>query len=159
MSAHDFPGRTGHRRAATKALKSLGEAFLAGVERASKSRQLGLPEPAVRRAAPPGRAGRGSWRAKQADRTVNLDGPPVQAAFDKDGNRPRPPGLRQKCGVELSQIDQSGAKLKFSQSIAGVSTVSLLPGIVEASLNELPIPKRMRWAARRKSSSARPSGW
>src|SRR5690606_28459218 len=63
-----------------------------------------------------------------------------------------------KCGVDLSQIDTSGAKLKFVQSIAGQPAVSLLPGIVEASLNDLPIPKRMRWADR-KEEFVRPTQW
>ncbi|MDX5297318.1 MAG: glycine--tRNA ligase subunit beta, partial [Gammaproteobacteria bacterium] len=67
-------------------------------------------------------------------------------------------GFARKCGVEIAQIDRSGAKLRFSQSIAGQPAATLLPGIVSAALNELPIPKRMRWAAR-KEEFVRPTQW
>ncbi len=60
--------------------------------------------------------------------------------------------------MDLQQIDKSGPKLRFSQTIAGQPAAGLLPGIVEASLNELPIPKRMRWAARREEF-VRPTQW
>ncbi|MNQ24675.1 Glycine--tRNA ligase beta subunit [compost metagenome] len=96
---------------------------------------------------------------QQPDRSVNLDGPPLQAAFDKDGQPTQAAlGFARKCGVDLEQIDRSGAKLKFVQSIPGQPAASLLPGIVENSLNELPIPKRMRWAARREEF-VRPTQW
>ena len=83
----------------------------------------------------------------------------VQAAFDADGNPTQAAlGFAKKCGVELSEIDQSGPKLRYSQSIAGKPTASLLPTIVEDSLNDLPIPKRMRWGAR-KEEFVRPTQW
>ena len=159
MSAHDFLVELGTEELPPKALKSLGEAFLAGVEKGLKAAGLGYQS--ARYYAAPRRLAVlvEALASQQPDRTVNLDGPPVQAAFDKDGNPTQAAlGFAKKCGVELSQIDQSGPKLKFSQSIAGQSTVSLLPGIVEASLNELPIPKRMRWAAR-KEEFVRPTQW
>ena len=96
---------------------------------------------------------------QQADRSVNLDGPPRQAAFDAEGNPTQAAlGFAKKCGVELSEIDQSGPKLRFSQNIVGKPTTSLLPTIVEDSLNDLPIPKRMRWGAR-KEEFVRPTQW
>lgn len=159
MSAHDFLVELGTEELPPKALKSLGEAFLAGVEKGLKAAGLGYQS--ARYYAAPRRLAVlvEALASQQPDRTVNLDGPPVQAAFDKDGNPTQAAlGFAKKCGVELSQIDQSGPKLKFSQSIAGQSTVGLLPGIVEASLNELPIPKRMRWAAR-KEEFVRPTQW
>jgi glycyl-tRNA synthetase beta chain len=42
--------------------------------------------------------------------------------------------------------------------IVGKPTASLLPTIVEDSLNDLPIPKRMRWGAR-KEEFVRPTQW
>lgn len=159
MSAHDFLVELGTEELPPKALKSLGEAFLAGVEKGLKA--AGLSYQSARYYAAPRRLAVQveALASQQPDRTVNLDGPPVQAAFDKDGNPTQAAlGFAKKCGVELSQIDQSGPKLKFSQSIAGQSTVSLLPGIVEAALNDLPIPKRMRWAAR-KEEFVRPTQW
>ncbi|MBB6340719.1 glycyl-tRNA synthetase beta chain [Pseudomonas fluvialis] len=159
MSAHDFLVELGTEELPPKALKSLGEAFLAGVEKGLKA--AGLSYQSARYYAAPRRLAVlvEALASQQPDRTVNLDGPPVQAAFDKDGNPTQAAlGFAKKCGVELSQIDQSGPKLKFSQSIAGQNTASLLPGIVEASLADLPIPKRMRWAAR-KEEFVRPTQW
>jgi glycyl-tRNA synthetase beta chain len=96
---------------------------------------------------------------QQPDRSINLDGPPRQAAFDAEGNPTQAAlGFAKKCGVELSEIDQSGPKLRFSQHIAGKPTASLLPTIVEDSLNDLPIPKRMRWGAS-KEEFVRPTQW
>lgn len=96
---------------------------------------------------------------QQPDRSINLDGPPRQAAFDAEGNPTQAAlGFAKKCGVDLSEIDQSGPKLRYSQSIKGKPTTSLLPTIVEDSLNDLPIPKRMRWAAR-KEEFVRPTQW
>jgi glycyl-tRNA synthetase beta chain len=159
MSAQDFLVELGTEELPPKALKSLGDAFLAGVEKGLKAAGLGYA--AARVYAAPRRLAVlvEQLAAQQPDRTVNLDGPPVQAAFDKDGNPTQAAlGFAKKCGVELSQIDTSGPKLKFSQSIAGQPAVSLLAGIVEASLNELPIPKRMRWGAR-KTEFVRPTQW
>ena len=53
---------------------------------------------------------------------------PRQAAFDAEGNPTQAAlGFAKKCGVELSEIDQSGPKLRFSQVIVGKPTASLLP--------------------------------
>ena len=159
MSAQDFLVELGTEELPPKALKSLGEAFLAGIEKGLKT--AGLSYGKARMYAAPRRLAVliDGLDAQQPDRTVNLDGPPVQAAFDKDGNPTQAAlGFAKKCGVDLALVDQSGPKLKFSQSIAGQPAVSLLPGIVETSLNDLPIPKRMRWAAR-KEEFVRPTQW
>ena len=159
MSARDFLVELGTEELPPKALKTLGEAFLAGIEKGLKA--AGLSYSASRYYAAPRRLAVliEQLEEQQADRTQNLDGPPVQAAFDKDGNPTQAAlGFAKKCGVELSAIDQSGPKLKFSQSIPGQAAAGLLPSIVETSLNELPIPKRMRWGAR-KTEFVRPSQW
>lgn len=159
MSAKDFLVELGTEELPPKALKSLGEAFLAGIEKGLKA--AGLTYAAARCYAAPRRLAVqiDQLAVQQPDRTVNLDGPPLQAAFDASGNPTQAAlGFAKKCGVDLEQIDKSGPKLKFSQSIAGQPAVDLLPGIVETSLNELPIPKRMRWAARREEF-VRPTQW
>lgn len=159
MSAKDFLVELGTEELPPKALKSLGEAFLAGIEKGLKA--AGLTYVAARCYAAPRRLAVqiDQLAVQQPDRTMNLDGPPLQAAFDASGNPTQAAlGFAKKCGVDLEQIDKSGPKLKFSQSIAGQPAVGLLPGIVETSLNELPIPKRMRWAARREEF-VRPPQW
>lgn len=159
MSTQDFLVELGTEELPPKALKTLAEAFLAGVEKGLKA--AGLAYEGARYYAAPRRLAVlvSALATQQPDRSVNLDGPPVQAAFDKDGQPTQAAlGFARKCGVDLEQIDRSGAKLKFVQSIPGQPAASLLPGIVENSLNELPIPKRMRWAARREEF-VRPTQW
>jgi glycyl-tRNA synthetase beta chain (EC 6.1.1.14) len=159
MSAKDFLVELGTEELPPKALKSLGEAFLAGIEKGLKA--AGLTYAAARCYAAPRRLAVqiDQLAVQQPDRTVNLDGPPLQAAFDASGNPTQAAlGFAKKCGVDLELIDKSGPKLKFSQTIAGQPAAGLLPGIVETSLNDLPIPKRMRWAARREEF-VRPTQW
>ena len=159
MSAHDFLVELGTEELPPKTLKNLGQAFLSGVEKGLKA--AGLSYSSARIYAAPRRLAVlvEQLEEQQADRSLNLDGPPVQAAFDKDGNPTQAAlGFAKKCGVDLAQIDASGPKLKFSQNIAGQPAISLLPGIVETSLNELPIAKRMRWGAR-KTEFVRPTQW
>ena len=159
MSAQDFLVELGTEELPPKALKTLGQAFLAGVEKGLKA--AGLNYTASRYYAAPRRLAVlvSQLDTHQPDRVMNLDGPPMQAAFDADGNPTAAAlGFAKKCCVDLSEIDTSGPKLRYSQSIAGKTAASLLPEIVETSLNELPIPKRMRWGARR-TEFVRPTQW
>lgn len=159
MSALDFLVELGTEELPPKALKSLGEAFLAGIEKGLKDAGLGYA--AARFFAAPRRLAVvvEQLATQQPDRSVNLDGPPIQAAFNAEGEPTQAAlGFARKCGVDLAEIDRSGPKLKFSRTIEGQPAAQLLPGIVESSLNDLPIPKRMRWAAR-KEEFVRPTQW
>ncbi len=163
MNAHDFLVELGTEELPPKALKSLGEAFLEGIKLELK--KLGLHEGDFYRAARMYAAPRRlavlieGLASQKPGMTITMHGPPIQAAFDKDGNPTQAAlGFAKKCGVELNQIDQSGPKLKFNSQEAPQAIVELLPRIVEASLNNLPIPKRMRWAAR-KEEFVRPTQW
>ena len=159
MSAQDFLVELGTEELPPKALATLGDAFLAGIEKGLQAAGLNYSDKTVyaapRRLAVLIR----NLDTQQPDRSINVDGPPRQAAFDAEGNPTQAAlGFAKKCGVDLSEIDQSGAKLRFSQHIPGKATASLLPTIVEDSLNDLPIPKRMRWGAR-KEEFVRPTQW
>lgn len=159
MSAQDFLIELGTEELPPKALNTLADAFLAGIEKGLHS--AGLKFAAKKVYAAPRRLAvlLTALETQQPDRSINLDGPPRQAAFDAEGNPTQAAlGFAKKCGVELSEIDQSGPKLRFSQVITGKPTASLLPTIVEDSLNDLPIPKRMRWGAR-KEEFVRPTQW
>ena len=159
MSAQDFLVELGTEELPPKALSTLGDAFLAGIEKGLQA--AGLNYSAKHVYAAPRRLAVliRNLDTQQPDRSINVDGPPRQAAFDAEGNPTQAAlGFAKKCGVDLSEIDQSGAKLRFSQHIPGKATASLLPTIVEDSLNDLPIPKRMRWGAR-KEEFVRPTQW
>ena len=101
--------------------------------------------------------------AAQSAQNLRLKGPPVNAAFGKDG-APTAAATRfaEKCGVDVGALKRvtegKGEFLFFEGSKPGQTTASLLPGIVQKALEALPIPKRMRWG----SSSAefvRPVHW
>ncbi|MFD1260928.1 glycine--tRNA ligase subunit beta [Entomomonas asaccharolytica] len=159
MSTQDFLVELGTEELPPKALKSLAEAFQKGIEKGLKDAGLNYQTShyyaAPRRLAVLVEA----LEEQQADRTINVDGPPIQAAFTAEGEPTQAAlGFARKCGVELSAIDQSGAKLRFAQTIKGQATASLLPDIIRSALDNLPIPKRMRWAARREEF-VRPTQW
>ena len=159
MSARDFLVELGTEELPPKALNTLANAFRDGITKGLKA--AGLSHGAVKVYAAPRRLAVSivQLAERQDDRSQALDGPPVQAAFDADGEPTKAAlGFARKCGVEISEIDRSGAKLRFEQHIPGQATVSLLPSIVEESLNALPIPKRMRWGAR-KEEFVRPTQW
>jgi len=163
MSAHDFLVELGTEELPPKSLKLLGEAFLSGIKNGLK--QAGLHEgdfyTSARVYAAPRRLAVliENLASEKPGMQVIQDGPPIQAAFTADGTPTQAAlGFAKKCGVELDQIDQSGPKLKFTKVVPGQPIQDLLPGIVEASLNALPIPKRMRWGAR-KTEFVRPTQW
>jgi glycyl-tRNA synthetase beta chain len=159
MSALDFLVELGTEELPPKALGKLSDAFRSGIEKGLK--EAGLNHGRVQAFAAPRRLAVliEQLDSEQPDRSINLDGPPLQAAFDAEGEPTQAAlGFARKCGVDLAEIDRSGPKLRYSRSIPGQLTAELLPGIVETSLNELPIPKRMRWAAR-KEEFVRPTQW
>lgn len=159
MSAQDFLVELGTEELPPKALNSLSEAFLAGIEQGLKAAGLeyrkATPYAAPRRLAVVVEA----LATQQPDRVVNLDGPPAQAAFDAEGQPTAAAlGFARKCGVELADIDCSGPKLRFSRTTPGQAAANLLPEIVDSALAELPIPRRMRWGTR-KEEFVRPAQW
>lgn len=163
MSAHDFLVELGTEELPPKTLKGLSEAFLSGIKNGLK--QAGLHEgdfyTSARVYAAPRRLAVmiENLASEKPGMQVVQDGPPVQAAFDTEGKPTQAAlGFAKKCGVELDQIDKSGPKLKFTKIVPGQPIQDLLPGIVEASLNALPIAKRMRWGAR-KTEFVRPTQW
>ncbi|MBU0950608.1 MAG: glycine--tRNA ligase subunit beta [Gammaproteobacteria bacterium] len=159
MSALDFLVELGTEELPPKALGKLSDAFRTGIEKGLKD--AGLKHGRVQAFAAPRRLAVliEQLDTEQPDRSINLDGPPLQAAFDAEGEPTQAAlGFARKCGVDLAEVDRSGPKLRYSRSIPGQASAELLPAIVETSLNELPIPKRMRWAAR-KEEFVRPTQW
>ena len=100
---------------------------------------------------------------QQPDQTIEKLGPNVSGAFDADGKPTKAAeGFARSCGVEFSQLQRTqtdkGERLVFRSAEPGKLTLELLPGIVESALAQLPIPKRMRWGARR-DEFVRPAHW
>ncbi|WP_090276622.1 glycine--tRNA ligase subunit beta [Halopseudomonas litoralis] len=159
MLALDFLVELGTEELPPKALKRLADAFQEGVEKGLN--EAGLQYQSARYFAAPRRLAVfvEQLATQQPDRTSQMDGPPLKAAFDADGQPTQAAlGFARKCGVELSELDQSGPRLRHVQNIPGQASADLLPAIVDNALAALPIPKRMRWGAG-KTEFVRPTQW
>jgi glycyl-tRNA synthetase beta chain len=101
--------------------------------------------------------------ATQADRELLQRGPPVSVAYDADGlPTPAARAFAAKCGVSVDTLDRTktdkGEWLACRTIEAGRSAADLLPAIVRDALDNLPIPRRMRWGAV-PDEFARPVHW
>jgi len=99
----------------------------------------------------------------QADQSQERRGPALKAAYDAEGNPTRAAqGFARGCGVDVSELEQretpKGTWLYFVKSVAGQQTRELLGDIVQKSLDQLPIPKRMRWGSGQ-TEFVRPVHW
>ncbi len=82
----------------------------------------------------------------QQDRTVERHGPAVQAAFDADGKPTKAAeGFARSVGISVDELETKDGKLFFARSEKGQPTAQLIPAILQTALDNLPIPKRMRW--------------
>ena len=152
MSTRDFLFELGTEELPPLALpeleRSLAASIRAGLEAA------GLPHGALHAYAAPRRLAVLVHELvdTQPEQRIKRRGPPVNAAFDKQGAPTRAAtAFADSCGVALDALGRitegKGEFLYFEGSKPGASTASLLPGIVQAALDALPIPKRMRWGA------------
>ncbi|MCW9047866.1 MAG: glycine--tRNA ligase subunit beta, partial [Gammaproteobacteria bacterium] len=133
-----------------KALNKLSDAFLSGIEAGLK--EAGVEFKKITAYATPRRLAVliKAVAVAQADRDIEKLGPNVKAAYDKDGNATKAAqGFARGCGVEVSELatteTEKGERLVFRIQEKGKPTVDLIAAIVEQSLAQLPIPKRMRW--------------
>ena len=146
-----------------KSLKSLGLAFRDGIVKGLQERQLGFGE--VQWFASPRRLAVliEAVQLQAPDQAVEALGPPVDRARDEAGNwTPAAIGFARKQGVEPDQLQEidtpKGARLGLRSTVKGASTSACLNDIVQGSIQQLPIPKRMRWGASR-VEFVRPVHW
>ncbi|MCJ7556387.1 MAG: glycine--tRNA ligase subunit beta [Gammaproteobacteria bacterium] len=146
-----------------KALRALSAAFTAGVHKGLQDALLTHGE--VQSYATPRRLAVKvlALQTQQADQEIVLKGPPVKVAFDAQGNPGRAAiSFAEKCGVQVQDLEQEdtpkGAWLVYRGIEKGRAASSLLGPIVQAALDALPIPKRMRWGAG-KAEFVRPVHW
>ncbi len=163
MSTKDFLAELGTEELPPKALPKLSQAFASGIETGLK--ELGLRFGEIEVFATPRRLAVrvNALSDFQPDSIVEKVGPAVKAAFDKEGLPTKAAsGFARSCGVEVSQLSTTlkdgTEKLFYSKNEPGAETVSLLPAIVQKSLDKLPIPKRMRWGSSR-IEFVRPVHW
>ena len=89
-------------------------------------------------------------QTEQPNKEIERRGPAIQAAFDAEGQPTKAAlGFARSCGVDIQDLDRQktdkGEWLLFKQIQIGKKTSDLLPSIAEKALNQLPIPKKMRW--------------
>ena len=150
MSTRDLLVEIGTEELPPKALKGLSEAFAAGVVDGLKAADL--HHGAVQVFAAPRRLAVLVKKlvATQADKIVERRGPALTAAFDDEGIPSKAAeGFARSCGVAVDDLErletEQGAWLVFRAHMPGQPTAKLIPDVVRAALDKLPIPKRMRW--------------
>ncbi len=159
----DFLVEIGTEELPPKSLLTLANAFADGVAKGLDG--AGLVHGAIERFATPRRMAVRVRRLveQQPDRAIERRGPPLKAAFDAQG-APTQAALAfaRSCGTEVSALEKletpKGVWMVHRGTETGASTVSLLPGIVQAALDALPIAKRMRWGAG-EAEFVRPVHW
>ncbi len=160
----DFLVELGTEELPPKALLALSESFRDGL--VSRLATAGLEHGAVQAFATPRRLAvrvkRLSLRAPE--QKLQRRGPPASAAFDAQGQPTRAAlAFAQSCGVALEALgrekDAKGNEyLSFTGVKPGAMARDLLPGFVSEALDQLPVPKRMRWGAG-EAQFVRPVHW
>ena len=152
MNRHDFLVEIGAEEMPPKSLVALGEAFrdgvVAGLDAAGLSHGAALAYFTPRRLA----VQVTKLLDRQPEQRIERRGPPVSAAFDAAGKPTRAAtAFADSCGVKVDELtrlnDNKGEFLFCRTTRPGEQAAKLLPGIVQAALDQLPIARRMRWGA------------
>ena len=152
MNRHDFLVEIGAEEMPPKSLRALGESFRDGVVAGLGS--AGLTFATATAYYTPRRLAVKVTKLldRQPEQRIERRGPPVSAAFDASGTPTRAAtAFAESCGVkveELARINDNKGEFLFCRATrAGEPAAKLLPGIVRAALDALPIARRMRWGA------------
>ncbi len=99
----------------------------------------------------------------QEDEEKMVFGPPVQAAFDKDGNPTKAAqGFARAHGMDASALTvektAKGEVVCIRKEIKGRETIELLSEVLPTLITSIPFPKSMRWGSS-SISFARPIHW
>ena len=163
MSTETLLVELGTEELPPKALKTLGLAFRDGIVRGLTERKLGFGE--IQWFATPRRLAVliSEVQLQAPDETVETLGPPVASARDKSGSwSPAAMGFAKKQGVTPEQLQEfdtpKGSRLGLKSTVKGANTSASLNEIIQGSIQQLPIPKRMRWGASR-VEFVRPVHW
>jgi glycyl-tRNA synthetase beta chain len=163
MAKRDFLFELGTEELPPKSLFTLARALADGVTKGLAAAALGHAE--VEWFATPRRLAVRvhALAERQPDQEIKRQGPAVANAFDAAGQATKAAaGFAASCGVsveELQQVDgPKGRVLMFVGTKKGEPTAALLPPIVKAALDALPIAKRMRWGAG-ENEFVRPVHW
>lgn len=150
MMPRDLLIEIGTEELPPKALTTLSGAFRRGVEEGLG--KAGLSFQSIQEFASPRRLAVlvKALPIGQGDKTVERRGPALTAAFDEEGVPTKAAqGFAASCGVTVDQLERvetdKGAWLVHRSVQPGRKTAEVIPEVVQAALDRLPIPKRMRW--------------
>ncbi len=153
VERRDFLFEIGTEELPPKALPELEQALRTGLETQLAAAHL-RHGPIASFATPRRLAVRVSRLAsRQPEQTVRRRGPPLRVAVDAAGQPTRAAqAFAASCGVDLTLLgrerdEQNNEYLWFGGTRPGAAALGLLPGIITAVLDALPIPRRMRWGA------------
>ena len=163
MPSRDFLVEIGTEELPPKALDNLAASLEQGIVKGLNREELNFT--ASYRYATPRRLAVliHELQPQQADKTIERLGPAVSAAFTGQGAPTKAAqGFARSCGVAVEELDRSKSgdveKLVFSLKESGRPVQDLLPRLVRDALEQLPVPKRMRWGASREGF-VRPVHW
>jgi glycyl-tRNA synthetase beta chain len=150
IAHHDFLLEIGTEELPPKALLTLQNALVAAL--GAGLDKAGLSHGEISGFATPRRLAARVLRlaAAQPEQHLKRRGPPVGGAFDASGTPTRAAlAFAESCGTSLDSLERldegKGSFLFFVGTKPGQAATQLLPGIVKAALDSLPIPRRMHW--------------
>jgi len=148
-----------------KALDRIAAALYDGLLAGLKKAQIEFDPSASRLYATPRRlaAHIGQVASRQPDQRLQRRGPALSAAFDSDGKpTPAASGFARSVGREVAELERlktdKGEWLYVEIEQAGQSLTELLYPLLKQVLNDLPVPKPMRWG-NHEYSFVRPVHW
>jgi glycyl-tRNA synthetase beta chain len=164
IERHDLLVELGTEEMPPQALQTLEQALAEGLR--TRLTQAGLLVTTLESFATPRRLAVHIRRlaSRTPDQLIKRRGPPVSASFDASGAPTRAAaGFAQSCGVAPAALgrerDVKGTEYLYFEGLkSGAATTTLLPGLLQQSLDALPIPKRMRWGAG-EAQFVRPVHW
>jgi glycyl-tRNA synthetase beta chain len=163
VKKEDFLVEIGTEELPPKALASLGLSFKASIEQGLEVHHLGFG--VVDWFATPRRIAVLVHQLDQQapDEEREIFGPPEAIAFGDDGTPSKAAqAFARKNGLSLEQLElgdtDKGKRLVHRQVAPGISASAALPSLVADALEQLPIPKRMRWGSLREEF-VRPVHW
>ncbi len=135
-----------------KALDTLSQAFVEAIRDGLAQHGVAADLAGARRYCTPRRLAAyiPEVAGRQADQHIERRGPSVKAGCDADGQPTRAlTGFAASCGVEPDALEtmatDKGDWFVYRATQPGKSLDELLPGILEAAVKALPIPRPMRW--------------
>ena len=148
----------------TNSVSVLGKSFLEGICGGLNNRNLAFGK--IQWYAGPRRLAALIYDVEHAaaEKMLQVLGPPVAAARDKNGEWSKAAiGFANKHGTTAECLSEKqtdkGDRLAFCSTVPGVSIADVMTDIINESLDSLPIEKKMRWGANRHVSFVRPVHW